>query len=114
VSIDDDDDVTWTPAHSGNDEARPVGAALDRALGLLGGVKAATLDHVFAHWDEVVGTQTAAHARPVSLRDGILVVAVDQPAWATQLRLLAGSLLARLSEVAGPDAVRSIEVRVGR
>jgi predicted nucleic acid-binding Zn ribbon protein len=87
---------------------------LDRALGRLGGVRAATLDGVFAHWEDVVGTQTAAHARPVTLRDGVLVVAVDQPAWATQLRLLGGSLLARLSEVAGPDAVRSIEVRVER
>jgi predicted nucleic acid-binding Zn ribbon protein len=104
--------VTWTPAHSGNDEARPVGASLDQALSRLGGVRAATLDHVFAHWEDVVGSQIAAHAQPLSLRDGVLVVGADQPAWATQLRLLGGSLLARLGQVVGPDAVRAIEVRI--
>jgi predicted nucleic acid-binding Zn ribbon protein len=106
--------MTWTQAQSGSDEVRAVGALLDRALSRLGGVRAATLEHVFARWDEVVGPQIAAHAQPVSLRDGVLVVAVDQPAWATQLRLLGGSLLARLSDVAGPDAVRAIEVHVKR
>jgi predicted nucleic acid-binding Zn ribbon protein len=114
VRVGHDGGVTWTPAHSGNDETQPVGASLDRALSRLGGVRAATLDQVFAHWDDVVGPQIAAHARPLTLRDGVLAVAVDQPAWATQLRLLGGSLLARLSEVAGPDAVRAIEVRVKR
>jgi len=41
-----------------------------------------------------------------------LVVDVDQPGWATQLRYLETDLLARLAAVAGPGAVRSIEVRV--
>ena len=49
---------------------------------------------------------------PCSLDDGRLVVEVDEPGWATQLRYLEADLLERLAAVAGAGAVRSIEVRV--
>ena len=42
-----------------------------------------------------------------------LVVKVDDPAWATQLKFLEGTLRTRLREVAGATIER-IEVRVGR
>jgi hypothetical protein len=50
----------------------------------------------------------------VLLDDGRLVVEVDEPGWATQLRYLESELLARLAAVAGAGAVRSIDVRVRR
>ena len=59
-----------------------------------------------------VGPQIAAHARPASLTDGRLVVDVDHPTWATQLRFLEQDLLARLRDVAGADEISSIELRV--
>jgi predicted nucleic acid-binding Zn ribbon protein len=70
--------------------------------------------NVFRCWDDVVGTPVCEHARPVALDAGRLVVEVDQPGWATQLRFLAATLVARLAEAVGPDVVRSIEVRVSR
>jgi len=73
---------------------------------------ASSLRNVFGYWADVVGEQIAAHARPVSLRDGTLVVAVDQPGWATQLRFLEADLVKRLSEVAGDGVVARVEVRV--
>jgi predicted nucleic acid-binding Zn ribbon protein len=85
---------------------------VDREVRRLGGPGATALAAVFARWEEVVGPQVAAHAQPVSIRAGTLVVGVDAPAWATQLRLLTATLLARLDEVAGPGAVSAVEVRV--
>ena len=63
-------------------------------------------------WDEVVGAGVAAHARPVGVDDGRLLVVVDHPGWATQLRFLTTTILQRLATVAGADVVRSIDVRV--
>jgi hypothetical protein len=40
------------------------------------------------------------------------VVAVSDPAWATQLRFLETTLLERLQAELGPDTVTVIEVRV--
>jgi predicted nucleic acid-binding Zn ribbon protein len=42
----------------------------------------------------------------------VLAVAVDSPAWATQLRLLGNELLGRLSEAAGSGVVTALDVRV--
>jgi predicted nucleic acid-binding Zn ribbon protein len=94
------------------DPPAPVGQSLDRLLRHLGAPAARTVRSVFDDWAEVVGEGIAAHASPVSLRRGRLVVGVPDSAWATQLRFLEPQLLARLAEAFGPDEVSAIDVRV--
>ena len=91
---------------------RPVSDSLEPLARRLGAPTARSLGAVFSRWEEAVGATVAAHARPVSLADGVLVVAVDQPGWATQLRYLSGDLLGRLAEVAGEGVVGRIDIRV--
>ncbi len=91
-----------------------MGASLNRLSASFGGPPAGVLTAVFASWDDVVGEGVAAHARPRSLRHGVLVVMVDDPVWATQLRWLESDLLARLASVAGEGTVTEIQVRVRR
>jgi len=98
------DPDTWVPHRVGDD----LDAVLRRAGGS-GGV-AATL--VFGRWEEAVGAAVAAHARPLRLDGTTLVVGVDAPAYATQLRLLTAQLLSRLRDLAGPGVVESVDVRV--
>jgi predicted nucleic acid-binding Zn ribbon protein len=74
---------------------------------------ASTIGGVFGRWDEAVGPAVAAHVQPVKLDGTTLVVEVDDPAWATQLKFLESTLRARLAEVAGATVER-IEVRVAR
>lgn len=69
-------------------------------------VSAAAVGTVFSRWEELVGPAVARHARPLRLEEGTLVVAVDQPPWATQLRVLAPGILARLTEQTGERLVR--------
>jgi predicted nucleic acid-binding Zn ribbon protein len=80
----------------------------------IGAPPASTLTAVFAGWNDIVGDAVAAHARPVSLVRGVLRVAVDQPAWATELRFIGPQLLQRCAEVTGDDSVVRLEVRVDR
>jgi predicted nucleic acid-binding Zn ribbon protein len=103
----------WRPLPS-EDGVPPkrVGEVLDRITQSLGVGRASTLPKVFSAWDDLVGPQVAAHARPRSLRDGVLAVAVDQPAWATQLRYLEADLLRRIADVVGEGVVTRVEVRV--
>ena len=37
------------------------------------------------HWDQVVGVENAKHSYPASLRDGVLTIRCDSPAWTTTL-----------------------------
>jgi predicted nucleic acid-binding Zn ribbon protein len=91
-----------------------VGESLDKVARRLGAPGARSLGAVFGHWDEIVGPAVATHARPTSLRDGVLRVEVDEPGWATQLRYLAPDILRRCEEVAGPNVVVSVDVKVAR
>jgi predicted nucleic acid-binding Zn ribbon protein len=105
--------MPWAPLPNGEPpEPRRVGEGLDRVAASLGVPDAAVLPAVFGGWEELVGARVAAHARPLSLRAGVLAVAVDEPAWATQLRFLEGDLLGRLAERVGSGKVARIEVRV--
>jgi predicted nucleic acid-binding Zn ribbon protein len=103
------------------DGMRPLAGALDEVLAALAPpdasgadpATAATVGGVFARWADAVGPHVAAHARPVRLTGSRLVVEVDEPGWATQLRYLEAELVERLARAAGPG-VQSIELRVRR
>jgi predicted nucleic acid-binding Zn ribbon protein len=100
---------------------QPLSAALDEVLAALApptarrrtDSSARTIGGVFARWEDAVGPTVAAHARPVKLAEGRLLVDVDEPGWASQLRYLEADLLARIREVAGPG-VDAIDWRVRR
>ena len=68
---------------------------------------------IFRDWEKLVGAAVAAHARPRSLRDGVLTVVVDSPAWATQIRHMEGDIIARLEQESGA-AVSGLKVIVDR
>jgi predicted nucleic acid-binding Zn ribbon protein len=81
----------------------------------MGAGKAEVVGSVFGRWDEIVGPAVAAHVRPVRVEGSTLIVSADHPAWATQLKHLAPDILARLSEVCGPQhALDRLDVRVSR
>jgi hypothetical protein len=107
-------EVPWEPlpTHENGSDPEPVADGLDRFVKGLGGPSARTVGGVFGRWTEIVGEQVAAHTRPLSMRDGALQVAVDDPAWAPQLRFLEAEIVRRLAEVVGAGEVTRIEVRV--
>lgn len=65
---------------------------------------------VMAQWDSLVGAEIAAHCRPESFTGTVLQVRCDSTSWATQLRLLSSSLLARFSADLGEGVVTKIHV----
>ena len=83
--------------------AGPADQSSDQTARQMGGV--------FGRWVEAVGDAIAAHVTPIKLDGTKLVVEVDDPAWATQLRFLEATLKQRLLEVAGAT-IETVEVRV--
>ncbi|MDJ0771408.1 MAG: DUF721 domain-containing protein [Ilumatobacter sp.] len=91
----------------------PLSTSLDGVVRSLRGPSRETVGGLFGRWDEAVGAQVAEHVQPVKLDGGVLVVEVDDPAWATQVKFLGGTIIERLAEVAEVRVDR-IEVRVDR
>jgi predicted nucleic acid-binding Zn ribbon protein len=65
---------------------------------------------VFSRWDTLVGKEVAQHCTPEAFGDAKLVVRTDSTAWATQMKLLAPTVVRRLNEELGDGTVLAIEV----
>jgi predicted nucleic acid-binding Zn ribbon protein len=91
-------------------DPQPVGAVLAGYVGERGWRAPLNAARVFSDWATIVGADVAAHCTPATLRDGELTVRAESTAWATQLRLLSGTLLARLVAELGGDVVHKIAI----
>jgi predicted nucleic acid-binding Zn ribbon protein len=98
-------------AHPDDRDPQLLGPTLDRLVADRGWETDAAVGGVMGRWAAIVGPEVAAHATPQAFEDGELVVAADSTAWATQIRLLAPTLLARLAEELGAGVVTSVTVR---
>jgi predicted nucleic acid-binding Zn ribbon protein len=94
-------------------EPLPISTALDAVVRSLRGPSREAVGGLFGRWVEAVGDQVAQHVKPVKLDERLLVVEVDDPAWATQVKFLTTMIIDRLQEVAGVTVER-IDVRVER
>src|SRR5688500_982685 len=90
---------------------------MSEVLGELGGSlgigAAVGTGKVWANWSEIVGGTIADHAEPTSLKDGVLRIRTDSPAWATELGYRGSQIARRANEVAGSEVVKEVRVWTG-
>lgn len=109
-------------SHPDDRDPQTLDATLGRLIAEQGWGSDVRVHGVFSRWDAMVGRDVAQHVRPVSyIRDddeggqggqgGRLVVQTDSTAWATQMRLLAPTVVRRLNEELGDGTVRVIDVQ---
>lgn len=97
-------------AHPDDRDPQLVGASVQRLVVEQGWSTDLAVHALFGHWDTIVGASVAEHCRPRSFADTELVVAADSTAWATQMRLLAPTVLRRLNEELGHGTVTKLIV----
>lgn len=99
-------------AHPGGRDPVLLGAAMQRLMAERGWERPVSVGGVMGRWPEVVGADVAQHCAPVTYDEAarVLTVRCDATAWATQLRLLAPQVVARLNQDVGAGAVKAIKV----
>ena len=100
--------------HRRNSEPRPLDGSLEALSKRLGMEGAVGVGRLFAGWSEIVGEAMAEHVQPVRIDRSALVVTVDHPAWATQVRRLGDTLLDRVADYVGVERPQRLDVRVER
>ncbi len=105
---------------AGDDSSVPYGvgrepAGLSDVLGTLtstmGWDSPMARAELLADWPELIGAETAAHAEPLGIEEGVLTVRCDSTAWAQQLRTMRAEVAVRIAEkhsAAGIESVRFI------
>jgi predicted nucleic acid-binding Zn ribbon protein len=86
------------------------GSVLARLMKARGWQQPAAEATVFGAWEKVVGPDIAEHSRPIKLENGELTVEAESTAWATQLRMLAGSLIKRIAAEVGHNVVLKLHI----
>lgn len=106
----------WRGHYEPLPEKPPVAAgdALPAALRDLGLSELMDEGRVVAVWEELVGPFIASHAKPHSLKRGVLTIRILNPSLRYELELAARSeLLPRLQKKFDRKTVRKIEFRIG-
>ncbi|MGW6526990.1 DUF721 domain-containing protein [Streptomyces venezuelae] len=99
-------------ARSDGRDPLPLGSAINRLITERGWETPAAVGGVMGRWPQIVGDDLANHCVPQRYDEDerVLTVQCDSTAWATQLRLMAPQLVARLNEDLGHGTVRLIKV----
>lgn len=92
-------------------DPHPVGLEIDRLVASRGWDADVQVGSVVGRWAEIVGPQVAANVEVVAFEGTVLTVRAVSTAWATQMRLLQSSVLARIDEQVGSGVVTEIVVR---
>jgi predicted nucleic acid-binding Zn ribbon protein len=66
---------------------------------------------IFTDWARIVGPEVAQHAEIEGFEETIVHIRASSTAWATQLKLLAPRIVAKLNDALGDGTVTRIEVR---
>ena len=96
--------------YGGGRDPLGLGNVVNRLISERGWTSPLAVGSVMAQWDTLVGPEIAAHCQPESFEVTTLHVRCDSTSWATQLRLLASSLLAKFDAELGRGVVTKIQV----
>ena len=105
------DEQPWSGAGPDDRDPATIGAAVGDLVRERQWESTLRSAGILTRWERIVGSEIAAHCRPVRLEAGRLSCVAESTAWATQIRLLASSLLERIGTELGPGVVTSIAVQ---
>ncbi len=92
-------------------DPQAFGTTISRLVAERGWDTPVAVGGAIGRWDQVVGEDVAAHCEPETFEDGVLTVRTDSTAWATQMRLLAPTILGRLATELGAGVVAKLVVK---
>lgn len=104
---DDDENLPFTPGR----DPKGIGDAVADLTRQAGWDSQLAREDLVLQWEQVAGAETARHASPVALSDGLLTVQCDSTAWAKNLQLMRGAIVTEISRrfpEAGVQNVRFI------
>jgi predicted nucleic acid-binding Zn ribbon protein len=114
-------DLPWSPgaglsdvgsgARASSRDPHPIGELIDRMIRDRGWKERVDVAAVVHRWDSIVGPQVARHVVVDHFDDdGTLTLRASSASWETQIRMLLGTLEAKIVSVIGPGVVTKIVI----
>ena len=78
------------------------------------GNSAVVVSSIHKTWEEVVGSDVSSHTKVRHVKNGVLFVAVDHPAWGTQLKYMQENIIEQLNVALPNEKIKSVKMFVSR
>ena len=91
------------------DDPVPIRAALVEMASGLGVERPLETAQIFAHWEQVVGSELARRCQPTSLKGGVLRVRMESAVWASEIRYLGAEIIERINRAVGSKVVSELK-----
>jgi predicted nucleic acid-binding Zn ribbon protein len=101
-------DETSVPYGRGRDP-RGIGDVLGNLTSEMGWDSPIAQAELLAGWLGIVGEETAAHAIPIGIEQGLLTVRCDSTAWATQLRRMGAAITTKIITEFAAAGIESVK-----
>ena len=101
-------DETSIPYGAGR-EPRGIGDVMQNLTAEMGWDSPLARAELLSSWPRIVGAETAAHAEPIGIEEGLLTVRCDSTSWAVELKRMGATITTRIIELhpaAGVESVR--------
>lgn len=89
----------------------PLGAVLDSLMKTLGIEKNIEQYQIFNVWNSIVGEQIAKVAQPERIHNGVLIVAVSNAPWRTELTFRKKEILEKIHSTLNSTSITDIRFR---
>ncbi|KAA1380352.1 DUF721 domain-containing protein [Aeromicrobium fastidiosum] len=99
------------PSRAKNEDPSTISDLLGQVVRNQGWTEKLDDQRIFTEWATIVGPEVAQHAQIDGFDDTVVHVRATSTAWATQLKLLAPRIVAKLNEALGDGTVTRIDVR---
>jgi len=89
---------------------KSIASTLENLISTFGWQGKVAEGDIFANWKLIVGDRVAEHSYPENFDQGILTIRCKSTAWATQLRLMTGEIMAKIAERTPDLAVTELKI----
>jgi len=95
-------------------KSRPVVIrdVLDGILSSLGDGKVSQAGILGAAWAKAIGEAEAKHAKPIDMREGVLIVHVDSSSWLHKLTMEKMRILTQIKNELGESSIKDVKLRI--
>ncbi|MGB3301674.1 DUF721 family protein [Gordonia sp. (in: high G+C Gram-positive bacteria)] len=100
----------WSGSGPDARDPQPFGSMVGKVVKQHGWEPRISEGTLFGMWPSIVGEDIASHAEPTQLQGTVLHVSAESTAWATQLRYMQSSILAKIAKVIGHGMVTSLRI----
>lgn len=100
----------WSGSGPDGRDPQPLGRLVGRIAEDRGWEEEIGQGTVFGMWEQIVGADISAHATPTTLTDKVLHIQAESTAWATQLRYMQSTVIAKIAAAVGDGVVTQLRI----